>query len=664
MMARPVPKVIDFGVAKAIGQRLAEHTSTRIICRPVGTPLYMSPEQSRLSGLDIDTRSDVYSLGLLLYELLTGTLPFDVDTFNGATFDEKRRIIAEEEVPRPSTRVTALGDSTKDVITTRQTSVDGLRRTLRGELDWILVKSLEKDRNRRYETADRFAEDVQNFLDGEIVRARPPSVAYRLERTWRRNRTALAIITLLFVGFAVAASGWYRASQLAEENQKTLSVVTDYTMLLASRGNDNDTKLAVNISRLSGETDVWCSMLQAQSAITLGDYETAIDVLDRAHRNQSDPHHLSCKGLLAYAYIVAGNSDQYLPLIGELESSRPMTATEKIFVGRGALMDSSAWWKLADAALDERDSPLARFNRASAAHHFALEVHDLSIVKAGLDDMAAVRRWVDDTPDQVATTLQLLLAGRLLKQEKGIPSDDWHDAALGELSKLRQWPESDLGLLVTAWYFDAFGTEREADDAWHEVLEHGGGGWHDIHAAAMLYRRREFDAARTLLQGEETLEQIGLAMVLAREPTQHPECRAIYDRLAARGGHSSFRLGMPIEILLSIGDLQLLRQESENLLKAGNFHTDFDQMLLEFLSDQRNLESVQKRLGQFSKTEQLMAHFAIARWALAKDPPKTELAVEQLQKTIQTCVFHTGDFYWAKAYLETMEQPVQDLSAD
>src|SRR5262249_53262039 len=144
----PVVKVIDFGVAKAIGQPLTEKTIYTQLTQLVGTPLYMSPEQAGLSGLDIDTRSDIYSLGVLLYGLLTGTTPFDGERRRQAGYDEMRRIIREEEPPRPSTRLSTLGQAANTVSANRQSDPKRLRQLVRGELDWVVMKALEKDRNR------------------------------------------------------------------------------------------------------------------------------------------------------------------------------------------------------------------------------------------------------------------------------------------------------------------------------------------------------------------------------------------------------------------------------------------------------------------------------------------------------------------------------------
>jgi serine/threonine protein kinase len=165
----PVVKVIDFGVAKALGQELTDKTLFTGFAQMIGTPLYMSPEQAGQSGLDIDTRSDIYALGVLLYELLTGTTPFDRERLKGVGYDELRRIIREEEPPRPSTRLSTLGQAAITVSARRKSDPKRLSQLCRGELDWIVMKALEKDRNRRYESASAFAADVQRSLHDEPV---------------------------------------------------------------------------------------------------------------------------------------------------------------------------------------------------------------------------------------------------------------------------------------------------------------------------------------------------------------------------------------------------------------------------------------------------------------------------------------------------------------
>ena len=206
----PVVKVIDFGVAKAINQQLTERTIYTRHQQMVGTPMYMSPEQAELSGLDVDTRSDIYSLGVLLYELLTGTTPFDKQRLSEAAYDEIRRIIREEEPSKPSTKVRTLGKTASSVSGYRDTDPDKLSQLLRGDLDWIVMKSLEKDRSRRYETANGLARDIERYLNDEPVMASPPSAVYRFHKFARRNTAAmvtLALVTTTLV-LGVAVSTW------------------------------------------------------------------------------------------------------------------------------------------------------------------------------------------------------------------------------------------------------------------------------------------------------------------------------------------------------------------------------------------------------------------------------------------------------------------------
>jgi tetratricopeptide (TPR) repeat protein len=203
----PVVKVIDFGVAKALGQGLTDKTLCTGFAQMIGTPLYMSPEQAGMSDLDVDTRSDIYSLGMLLYELLTGTTPFDKERFRQAGYDEMRRIIREEEPPRPSTRLSTLGQAATTISAQRQSDPKRLRQLVRGELDWIVMKCLEKDRNRRYETASALAADIQHYLHDEPVQACPPSAWYRVGKFARRQKRALAMAACVVLAVAGLAGG-------------------------------------------------------------------------------------------------------------------------------------------------------------------------------------------------------------------------------------------------------------------------------------------------------------------------------------------------------------------------------------------------------------------------------------------------------------------------
>jgi WD40 repeat protein/serine/threonine protein kinase len=241
----PVPKVIDFGVAKATGQQpLTERTLFTQFAQMVGTPLYMSPEQAELSGLDVDTRSDVYSLGVLLYELLTGTTPFDRQRLKHIGQDAVRRIIREEDPPRPSTRLSTLGEQLVTVSARCRMDPRRLGRFIRGELDWVVMKALDKDRTRRYETAAALAQDVERFLDDEPVHARAPTSAYRFKRFARRNKVALLTIILfcsvLILGTLVSTRQAIRA-RAAEQDARRLAaeLALDKSQMLGESGEVN-----------------------------------------------------------------------------------------------------------------------------------------------------------------------------------------------------------------------------------------------------------------------------------------------------------------------------------------------------------------------------------------------------------------------------------------
>jgi WD40 repeat protein/serine/threonine protein kinase/tetratricopeptide (TPR) repeat protein len=227
---RPVPKVIDFGVAKAAGQSLTDKTLMTGFGALVGTPEYMSPEQASLNNLDIDTRSDVYSLGVLLYELLTGTTPVDRQSLGKAALLEILRIVREVEAARPSAKLSTI-DTLPSVAANRGTEPARLSKLMKGELDWLVMKALEKDRTRRYETANALSRDIQRYLADEVVEARPPSAAYRLRKFVRRHKgqvIAASLVLLALVGGIVGTTlGLFEARRQTAEKEEARQAEAD-----------------------------------------------------------------------------------------------------------------------------------------------------------------------------------------------------------------------------------------------------------------------------------------------------------------------------------------------------------------------------------------------------------------------------------------------------
>ncbi|MCU0917407.1 MAG: protein kinase [Planctomycetes bacterium] len=229
---KPVPKVIDFGIAKALNQRLTEKTIFTRYSQMIGTPEYMSPEQAEMSGLDVDTRTDVFSLGVLLYELLTGGTPFDSEYLLSKGYGEMQRIIREEEPIRPSTKVSTLGEALTGVAQHRRVAPEALRKLMRGDLDWIVMKTLEKDRTRRYETVHSLAEDIERHLRHEPITASSPRTIYRLQKFLRRNRTKVvtwSAVAVIVIGLLLVPGAYlrFRTERVRSNDLRTITLVED-----------------------------------------------------------------------------------------------------------------------------------------------------------------------------------------------------------------------------------------------------------------------------------------------------------------------------------------------------------------------------------------------------------------------------------------------------
>jgi len=213
----PVPKVIDFGIAKAINRQLTEKTLFTRYAQIIGTPAYMSPEQAEMSGLDIDIRTDVYSLGTLIYELLTGSPPFTSEYLLSKSYEEMQRIIREEEPTRPSTKISTLGQALIEVAKYRNISPEALHKLIRNDLDWIVMKTLEKDRDRRYDSVGEFAADIRRYLSNEPVLAGPPNTLYRIKKFIKRHRVfvtaSTAIVASILIGLFISTSLYLRMRQ-------------------------------------------------------------------------------------------------------------------------------------------------------------------------------------------------------------------------------------------------------------------------------------------------------------------------------------------------------------------------------------------------------------------------------------------------------------------
>ncbi len=339
----PVPKVIDFGIAKATGgERLTDNTLFTAYEQFVGTPAYMSPEQAQMSGTDVDTRSDIYSLGVLLYELLTGKTPFDQTELLKSGLDAMRRTLLEREPQRPSTKLDGLrAVELTQTSLHRQIETPRLKSLLRGDLDWIVMKALEKDRNRRYQTANGFGMDVQRYLNNEPVFARPPSRLYRLQKLVRRNQTTFAAIAAvsvaLIAGFGTSTWLFFREREARREAENARRLETELRAEADARAKISQAALLISRNDITGadhlvdniQVPVVGSSLEAAGVfhalgnwnVTQGRWQVAADrFLQLEQANQVDKSDLTADGtrdLLGAgpALIVAGDLKKYCQFV-------------------------------------------------------------------------------------------------------------------------------------------------------------------------------------------------------------------------------------------------------------------------------------------------------------------------------------------------------------
>jgi serine/threonine protein kinase/lipopolysaccharide biosynthesis regulator YciM len=337
---KPVPKVIDFGVAKATDQSLTEKTLFTQHGALVGTLEYMSPEQAEAGGIDIDTRSDIYSLGVLLYELLTGSTPIEKVRLRRAAYGEVLRRIREEEPPKPSTRLSESGESLPSIASVRQTEPSKLTKLMRGEIDWIVMKSLEKDRKRRYETANAFARDIERYLHDEAVEAGPPSTSYKLRKFARKHRAALATAsafalvliaaTLISVVSAILTSRAERRSRIDRDRALVAEAKAKADRDVAAAARDGESKARKSAEKSEKEARAQLKKFELMNTFLTNDLLTQVEpennnveskvtlfeVLNRAaekvgDRYKSDPElEIALRKVIARTYHSLGYYDK------------------------------------------------------------------------------------------------------------------------------------------------------------------------------------------------------------------------------------------------------------------------------------------------------------------------------------------------------------------
>ncbi|MBN2588945.1 MAG: protein kinase [Sedimentisphaerales bacterium] len=366
---KPVAKVIDFGIAKALNQRLTEKTVFTRYSQMIGTPEYMSPEQAEMSGLDIDTRSDVFSLGVLLYELLTGATPFNSEYLLRKGYGEMQRIIREEEPMRPSTKMSTIGEALTEVAQHRKTTPEVLRKTVRGDLDWIVMKTLEKDRAHRYQTVYALAEDIARHLKNEPITASSPGTFYRIHKFIKRNRVKVMMwssAAVIVIGFLFVFNLYFhfRTERNKNDHIRSISLVED----LITNGDYENALTEVQPYLSSKFVGSKAQLLNARILLELQRPDASIEQLNKLLNEQSEiaaNAHL----LLARIYLESASGDPHMEDKADVhmeQGEKLMPSTAEAYLLRAMIsqtVQETLGW-LADALELDPSNYSARRTRA------------------------------------------------------------------------------------------------------------------------------------------------------------------------------------------------------------------------------------------------------------------------------------------------------------
>lgn len=662
----PVPKVIDFGIAKALNQRLTDKTVYTRVHQAIGTLAYMSPEAAELSGLDMDTRADVYGLGVLLYELLTGTTPLDKQRLEMAALHEACRIIREEDPPKASTRLSTLGESATIISAQRRTDHRVLTKEVKGDLDWILLRALEKDRTRRYESASAFATDIQRCLDNEPVEARPPSTIYRLRKIASRHRAAVVttsvIIFLLVAG--IVSSTWFavrmrqmRDQAIAERQRAEISEIRlrdalndlhselRNSCLTAVMSGDEDLALAaIQRADESGLSEDWLEILRGQLALAMGRLDEAIECL----KPVAEPN-LAAEGMLAMAYLYSGRLEEYAFTVSHLQSREPQSAEDYLFKGQALInVDPKEAVRTIQIALETRNSPLARMILAHAFASDALDTGDATSMRVALREADASRCFIGDTP--------LMLTTYLFVQHVAIaigcqPLTD--ELAAEVQSMVGQMSHVPYGRTQLAWFLEDFEQPYDVDRLWSSASRMSG--LEAITYIACLLRSKTpgqiLDIIEQRIESPDLYVQCNKAGVMALLPRYHSVARSICEEHLRRPGSYDAR-SVFLFVLLLMGHPEDAQRWSQELLETSEYPYRYQREAMEYMAGKLDRQQfIDGAAG--SCVNESAAFMQVAMVELAQG--NREEAEKYFRKCVDTGLFVDGNYWYAKRYLEMME---------
>ncbi|MFN3189406.1 MAG: protein kinase domain-containing protein [Aureliella sp.] len=658
---RPVPKVIDFGVAKATHQKLTEKTLYTQLGQIVGTLEYMSPEQAVLNQLDVDTRTDVYSLGVILYELLVGETPLDSKELRSKGLDQILRTIREEEPPRPSLRLSSQGQAATQTAAYRQTDQSSLSRTLKGDLDWVVMKALEKDRKRRYDSASRLAEDLNNYLGGGAVEARPPTIGYRISKVWKRNRlltTAVsAVVLVVFLGFIGL---WWKNQETRQalvRYENAMSHVRDYGMLLAMTGDSDKLQIALQIARQTDSSDfAWHSILKGQSDNFSGNPQGAIEHFKIALAKEPDS--IIAESLLAMAYANAADFDRYLTHSNNVaaRSNAPLSQEEKVYVAFGMGQYPHSSFELIET-VEDRNTPFANLVYADVLSRYPVAAKDPERIRRAVQKLQAARALSGENSFLSTVSLRInhtsLLSGALSNaEEEGLRLQ-----ATRDIEALRATPNFTLGKLAIAFYLSDFRVQ-ESHAVWQEILnnQHASSG-QSYAARALTLKENTATAYETAVEplraSKDFMSRLWLAYCLFKSGRKD-EAEEVYRELKQSEG---IPIHSHLYYLSLVGSLERLAEESRQFLEDKENHTRTKLVRLQaqyYAEQDLDNEQTLRNAAGYGTSKWVTAVGTIARVHVLQHQAKPSResrtrALKTIQEILDSHLYNYGDYHWAKS---------------